>query len=195
MTPQVDSVPMVIGDWNGTAFELPAQHRAMAGVEAYLARRYANPSRGVAVTVLLVSGLPADIARHTPDVCYPGIGYTLSTPAPYEYRSGPDQPPAGFWTAQATRGGTSPSTLRIFWSWKTVREEAGGTPAPQGWTAPESPLWQFASEPALCKLYVVRETAGAVVEPGSDPCNEFLRVFLPELDRLVFSGPRVGPRS
>ena len=44
--------------------------------------------------------------------------------------------------------------------------------------------------PALCKLYVIRETAGAAVDPEDDPCNDFLNVFLPELDRLVFSGPK-----
>ena len=34
---------MVIGDWKGTAFELPAGERAMAGAVACLARRYSNP--------------------------------------------------------------------------------------------------------------------------------------------------------
>ena len=35
-----ESVPMVIGDWKGTAFELPPSERAMAGAVACLARRY-----------------------------------------------------------------------------------------------------------------------------------------------------------
>ena len=34
-----ESVPMVIGDWKGTAFELPPRERAMAGAVACLARR------------------------------------------------------------------------------------------------------------------------------------------------------------
>ena len=63
---------MVIGDWEGTAFELPAKERAMAGAVACVARKYSNPGRGVTVSVLLLGGLPGDISNHTPDVCYPG---------------------------------------------------------------------------------------------------------------------------
>ena len=76
----------------------------------------------------------------------------------------------------AKREGTSPSVLRIFWAWDSS----------SGWSAPEEPRWKFATVPALCKLYVVRETAGAVVDPESDPNNDFLSVFLPEIDKAVF---------
>jgi hypothetical protein len=175
-----DSVPSVIGDWHGKHFEVAPRERAMAGAVACLSRRYSNPSRGISVSVLLLGGLPGNISAHTPDVCYPGAGYTLNTPATFDYRAGPDKTLAGFRTALATRGRASPSILRIFWSWN----------ASKGWVAPDEPRWKFASEPALCKLYVVRETGGAVVDPGSDPCNDFLSVFLPELDRLVFSVPK-----
>jgi len=175
-----ESVPMVIGAWKGTAFELPAEERAMTGAVACLARRYSNSSRGVTVSVLMLGGLPGAITTHTPEVCYPGAGYTLRAPSPFDSRYGPDERRAGFQTALATREGTRPSVLRIFWSWN----------ASKGWLTPENARWSFASEPALCKLYVIRETAGAVVDPGGDPCNDFLSVFLPELDRLVFSTPK-----
>jgi hypothetical protein len=177
---RVDSVPMVIGDWQGTASELSDTERAAAGATACLARVYSNPSRKVSITVLLLGGLPGIISTHTPDVCYPRAGYILESPASYEFRFGPDQKRAEFHTARAARGGTSPSVLRLFWSWN----------ASQGWSSPQEPRWHFASQPALCKLYVVRETAGADVDPRFDPCNDFLKVFLPELDRLVFSVPR-----
>jgi len=174
-----ESVPMVIGDWKGTVFEVPPEDRAMAGAVACLGRVYSNPSRGVSVSVLLLGGLPGKISTHTPDVCYNGGGYTVDSPSAFQRRDGPDEHQAEFRTALATRGGTSPSVLRIFWSWN----------ASKGWSAPEEPRWKFAAEPALCKLYVIRETAGAVVDPGADPCNDFLSVFLPELDRKVFSAP------
>jgi len=175
-----ESVPMVIGDWKGTALELPAGDRAMAGAVACLSRVYANPSRGVSVSVLLVGGLPGKISTHTPDVCYRGTGYTVDSPSPFERRYGPDDQRAQFRTTLVTRAGTSPSVLRILWSWN----------ASKGWSAPAEPRWEFGTAPALCKLYVIRETGGAVVDPGDDPCNDFLSVFLPELDRLVFSAPK-----
>ncbi len=174
-----ESVPMVIGDWKGTAFELPAADRDMAGAVGCLARRYSNPSRGVTVTVLLLGGLPGKISTHTPDVCYRGGGFTLNSPSPFLNRYGLNAQPAAFRTMLATREGTNPSVLRIFWSWN----------ASKGWSAPDEPRWTFAAAPALCKLYVIRETAGAVVDPGNDPCDDFMNVFLPELDRLVFAAP------
>jgi hypothetical protein len=179
---RLDSVPMVIGDWEAMSYELDAWERAKAGASACLGRVYRNPASGASVTVLLLGGLPGDITTHTPDACYPGAGYTLDSPSAYDLPYGVDSRDlAGFRTAVARRGGTSPSVLRIFWSWN----------ASKGWVAPDDARWRFAHEPALCKLYIVRETAGDVVDPGADPCNEFLNVFLPEFDRSVFSAPDV----
>jgi hypothetical protein len=177
LTAQFETVPMDIGDWRGTAFELPSMDLAMTGATACLSRRYSNPSRGVTVSVLLLGGLPGRISTHTPDVCYPGAGYALSAPTSFEYRSAPDKPPSVFRTALAIRGGPNPSALRLLWSWN----------ASKGWTTPDEPRWTFASEPMLCKLYVIRETAGANVAPENDPCSEFLGALLPALDRCVFS--------
>ena len=150
----------------------------MAGAEACLAARlHQRPPRGSRSRCCLLGGLPGNIATHTPDVCYRGAGYDLDTPAPFDHR--PTAAMArrrGFRTALAARGGANPSVLRIFWTWH----------ASKGWAAPEEARWQFASEPTLSKLYVVRETGGAAVEPDRDPCNDFLDVFLPELDRAVF---------
>jgi Protein of unknown function (DUF3485) len=173
-----ESVPMVIGDWKATELEMDPRVRAMGGGVACLSRVYANQSRGVAVSVLLLGGLPADISRHTPEVCYTGAGFILNGSSLYPFHYGADEQRRGeFQTAVATRRGTNPSILRIFWGWN----------ASEGWAAPSEPRWTYGSAPALCKLYVVRETAGAAVAQGVDPCNDFLRVFLPELDRLVFA--------
>jgi len=175
-----DSVPMVIGDWQATAFELTPGVRSMTGAVACLSRNYSNRSRGVSVSVLLVGGLPGKISTHTPDVCFRGGGFTLSDPSPFLRRYGADNQPAEFWTMLATQQGTSPSVQRVFWSWNDSK----------GWSAPAEPRWKFANARALCKLYVIRETVGATVDPGSDPCNDFLSVFLPEVDRVVFSAAK-----
>jgi hypothetical protein len=183
---RVDALPVDIGDWKGEVLELPAADRAAAGAVACLSRRYTNRKTGASVSVLLLGGLPGRISTHTPDVCYPGAGFSLGTPEPFNYAYGPEPRRAGFRAALATRGGTRPSTLRIFWGWN----------AASGWSAPEEPRWAFGPASALCKLYVIRETAGAVVEPRDDPGTEFLGVFLPELDRRVFTVPPRpdGPR-
>jgi hypothetical protein len=184
---RVDAIPLVIGDWKAEVLEIPAMERALAGAVACLSRRYTNSSRGVSVSVLLVGGLPGKISTHTPEACYQGAGgYSLEAPTPFVYSYGAEGHRAGFRTTLAKRGGTDPSVLRLYWGWN----------ASAGWSAPDEPRWAFGSASALCKLYVVRETSGAVVEPERDPCTEFMGVFLPELDRRVFSVPprADGPR-
>jgi hypothetical protein len=176
-----DSVPLVIGDWRGVALETAASERASAGADTCLNRIYTNSRKGASVSVLLLGGLPGKISTHTPEACYPGSGVVLSptTSCALSY-GGESARRAEFQTAVATRGGTQPSVLRIYWCWN----------ASNGWAAPASPRWAYASVPSLCKLYVVSKTSGAVVDPGTDPCNDFLSVFLPELDRLVFAASR-----
>jgi Protein of unknown function (DUF3485) len=172
-----ESVPMEIGDWKGTPFELPPAERSMAGAVACLARRYVNPIRGASVTVVLLGGLPGRMSVHTPDVCYTGAGYTLESPTPFERRYGIDDRHAAFQTSLAARGGPNPSVLRIIWSWN----------ASKGWATPAVPRWEYVNAPALCKLYVIRETSGSAADPATDPCNDFLTVLLPELDKYVFA--------
>ena len=180
---------MRVGDWEATPFQLGERERKAAGADACLARVYTNAGRGLSVSVVLLGGLPGDIAIHTPDVCYPSMGLRpgharrggsiIARNATIRERN--SRPPL------AARGGANPSVLRIFWAWH----------ATTGWAAPEDARWRFASEPTLCKLYVIREAGAAAIDPDLDPCNDFLDVFLPELDRAVFlpAGPVAGGRQ
>jgi Protein of unknown function (DUF3485) len=176
---RLDSVPMVLGDgaWTATSLELPDRELTMTGAVGYFSRIYSNPSKGVQVSVLLLCGLPGDMTTHTPDACYPGAGYTLGTSEGHMVRYGQPESQVEFRTAIASRSGSSPSVLRLFWAWRGSK----------GWSAPEEPRWSFASEPVLTKIYIVRETAGAVADPKNDPCNEFMSLLLPQLDSVLFS--------
>jgi hypothetical protein len=174
---RLGSVAPVVGEWTGTPFAVDAREMAAAGAVGHLARYYTHSSTGVTLTVLLISGYPAEISSHTPDVCYPGAGYVLEAPAPFTRNFGDPAIRADFRTALATRGGVAPSVLRIFWSWNDGK----------AWSAPEESRWTFASAPTLCKLYVIRETLGDATEPKDDPTLGFLDVFLPELNRAIFS--------
>ena len=93
---------------------------------------------------------------------------------------------AEFQTAIASRAGTKPSSLRLYWAWH----------GSSGWSSPENPRWAFAAEPMLSKLYIVRETGGVAVDPKEDPCAQFLSLLLPELDRVMSpSGQPTGAKS
>jgi len=179
---RLDTVPEVLGDWKATSKrELPQREMAMTGAAGYISRIYTNPTKGLAVSVLLLSGLPGDITTHTPDACYPGAGYTLGNAEKFERKYGADQR-AEFQTAVASRSGANPSYLRLYWAWRSSK----------GWSAPQDARWALAAEPMLSKLYVVRETGGAKIDPKDDPCNEFMTHLLPALDSAM-SDPTQQP--
>ena len=183
---RLESVPTVLGDWTATSQAIPPRELAIAGAVGHISRVYTNPTKGLTVSVLLLCGLPGDISPHTPDACYPGAGYTLGNSERFVHRYGVPERAAEFQTAFASRAGTKPSRLRLFWAWH----------APGGWSAPANARWAFAAEPMLSKLYIVRETGGVAVDPKDDSCAQFLSLLLPELDRVISpSGQATGAKT
>ncbi len=183
---RLDSVPKVLGDWTATSQAIPPRHLASAGAVGHLSRTYTHSTKGLSVSVLLLCGLPGDISTHTPDVCYPGAGYTLETTQSYVHQYSLPKQTAEFQTAIARRTGTKSSSLRIYWTWH----------GSSGWSAPSNPRWAFAAEPLLSKLYILRETGGADLDPKNDPCAQFLSLLLPELDRVISTSDRpTGAKS
>jgi hypothetical protein len=183
---RLESVPTVLGDWTATSRTIPPRELAMTGSVGQIVRVYTNPATGLTVSVLLLTGLPGNISTHTPDACYPGAGYTLGKGERFVERYGVPARTAEFQTAIASREGTKPSSLRLYWAWH----------GSSGWSAPENPRWAFAAEPMLAKLYIVRETGGVAVDHREDPCTQLLSLLLPELDRVMSpSGQPTGAKS
>ncbi len=183
---RLESVPTVLGNWTATTRAIPPKEQAMTGAVGVISRVYTNPTNGVAVSILLLCGLPGNISTHTPDACYPGAGYTLGNSEKFVYRYGDPERAAEFQSAVASLEGTNPSRLRLYWAWH----------GSSGWSAPENPRWAFAAEPMLSKLYIVRETGGVAVDPKADPCTQFMSLLLPEIDRAMSaSSQSTGAKS
>jgi Protein of unknown function (DUF3485) len=170
-----DDVGMTLGDWEGQAAEIDARQLAIADVANHLSRKYKNRVTGQTVTVLLLCGRPGPLAVHTPDVCYKGGGYAMVGKA--EKRPCETKPTgaAEFWTARFSKPGVPPQPLRIFWAWNN-----GGA-----WTASDAPRWTFARSGYLYKLYVIHGMSSTDEPLDEDPCLEFFKVLLPELQRRL----------
>jgi hypothetical protein len=178
---RLDNIPLVVGEWRGQDFRLPAEETAGANLAGYRAWRYEN-RKGQQVTALLVCGLPGPVSVHTPDVCYSGAGYEMAgDPLPVMVSAGGPSDRAGFLAASFRKGGPlSTSGLRIYWGWN-----AAGT-----WETPGEPRWAFARYKALYKLYVLRENSPRdATDLRKDPCVDFMSVYLPEVDRALFLQP------
>jgi hypothetical protein len=140
-------------------------------------RSYLHRHRGVTVVLALVNGRPGPVATHTPEVCYAGSGYTVG--ARRAIRLDMAGQSAQFWTSDAVRSKvTEEERIRLYWAWN------GG----EGWVASPDARQQFPRHrhPVLHKLYVIRDLATGPAG-GEEPCEAFLRVLLPELERRLFT--------
>jgi hypothetical protein len=172
---RLDSLPDELGDWKGTRLQVkPSQ--AGVGVAGYIQRRYVHRRTGVTVVLALVCGRPGPVSIHTPEACYVASGYAVGPRS--RVRPAGETTPDEFWTADATRTNASDETrLRLYWGWY-----AGG-----GWAAADAPRLTFARQPVLHKLYVLRELGGPGEPDRGEPCQDFLQVLLPELQRTLFA--------
>jgi hypothetical protein len=172
---RLNDLPLTIGDWEGQVID--AKPSPAAGpVAGMIQRRYVQRDTGDTVVIALVCGRPGPVSIHTPDVCYGASGYNVG-PRTRKTIAGSD---AEFWCADAIKTQAAEETqLRLYWGWS----------AGSGWKAADDARQMFPRVPVLHKLYVIRELNGAAAKDGDgEPCQRFLQVLLPELDRALFSG-------
>jgi hypothetical protein len=147
LTNRLRATQIQFEDWQPSEIqmEIPTNERSTATT-----RRYLSPTSGRFAVVTLVDGIPGSVSTHTPDVCYPGSGYTTLRAMRRETIEVPGCAAATYYTADfEKRTATKNERSRVRWAWST-----DGV-----WVAPDNPRWQFAAQlarvPVLYKLYVV----------------------------------------
>lgn len=177
-TGDVASLPRTVGLWVGRDMELDSRQLARGGIQAACARRYDRRTKGSSVQVLLVYGPSGPITVHTPDICYPGVGYEIvGALAAQRVTTGE---PAEFRAVRVRKCEPGRVTyLRILWAWNVGN----------GWEAPDYPGLAFAQTPSLYKLYLVQELSAPDEPLLNDDCADFLREFLPGLNSVLFRCP------
>ncbi|NBO92135.1 MAG: exosortase-associated EpsI family protein [Planctomycetia bacterium] len=172
------NIPMMVGDWVGQEVEKPSP--AAPGVTGSLQRTYTNKRTNVSVSIAIVNGRPGPVGTHTPEVCYDSSGYMVGQKEAVAIDAG--ETPVQFWTSEAVREKVTEKTkLRLYWSWSV------GT----GWVASADARHEFPRyrHPILHKLYVVRDlNAQTVGSDKEEPCEAFLKQFVPALQASLFAG-------
>ncbi len=178
-TAKLKDVGLVLGQWEGKDTKpLDAQDLAVGEIAGYLSRIYVNRQTGSALSVLVVCGRPGPIAAHTPEVCFVGSGMDLVKKSREVISWSPSQPPAECFVGQFRKLQSGlPNQRRVVWSMTTDGS----------WSAPDNPRWTFRGAAALYKFYLVREIPNGEELLENDNLFEFMKVFIPELERVLFS--------
>jgi Protein of unknown function (DUF3485) len=172
-----DRIPLAVGDWEGKVVEDEELTTGLVGPIAL--RRYVNRSTGAAVNILLTCGRHGPLlVNHTPLDCYPMGGWTLvGQPARRTVSLGSEAENASFWVAGFDKTERAfPMHIRIYWAWSGDGH----------WQTPERPRLTFARFHVLYKLYVTRQLAKPDEPLEGDTAEEFMRSFLPQLQKECF---------
>ncbi|MBL8798794.1 MAG: exosortase-associated EpsI family protein [Planctomycetia bacterium] len=169
------SLPLTIGDWEGTEMELDGMQAQRAEIRGSVQRRYAHRASKQEILVVLLCGRPGPIAAHSPEVCYPGSGFQQEAARKkHQVTPAPDAVPMPFWQATFVKEAFPvKEQLRVYWGWNPG----------DGWKIADEPRMAFARYPMLCKLYLIhRSLAG---DGATDPCPEFMNQLLPAVNAAL----------
>jgi hypothetical protein len=175
---RVERIPLTIGDWKGETLELDPAAVEVAAFSGYVLRRYENQRTGAAVNMLVACGRPGPLSVHTPEFCFRGAGFRITTEGAARESLASESSGTSCEFFKATfepENAAVPERLRVLWSWH--RKGA--------WVAPDNPRWRLAGMPVLHKVYVTQAFLPRNDTTDGEACRDFLRDLLPELDKLL----------
>jgi hypothetical protein len=184
----LSSLPKTVGNWEdkGETSALDPQIARIAGSVDSITRTYIDRRTGVVVDVLVLFGRSEQVAMHTPEICYPAVGYQLAEspveqPIPLEGKNVTD--PAAlprFRSMSFVRPGKFLERQEVFYG---LRQNGHWSPEPDG-------NWKSLSlSPGMYKVQVQRRMAEQELrrffDPEYNPTVQFLGAFLPEIESQI----------
>lgn len=163
--------------WTSTDFSLGQKETNVAGIDAYLARRYLHTESGEEVTVLILSGKGGPISVHPPEVCFSGQGYKNEAKIVQVSLPGSAGTNDHQFDLAVFRGSDSTDGHRIqlLWGWTT-----SGI-----WSVPANPRLAFARSPRLYKMYVSRSLQTNHDRQDAALCLDLMQQLIPEMERAL----------
>jgi hypothetical protein len=168
----------------------------VAGAVAHVNRVYKNEETGDEVALWLIVGHAKDIVRHTPDICYPSQGYTISKDEVQHEMVTSDGSRATCWTAVfAPQEDMTAGQRRVFWAWAVSPEEGESVK----WEAPgnssSDARLHFGNTTALYKMYFTSLVANRDETAEESSCTAFARECIPQINQALFGGVQTGASS
>lgn len=169
-------LPMVLGSWRaleGVETTLDPEIARVAGSSDHILRTYVNDDTGERATVLVLYGLATLVWGHTPEACYPAVGFqplvaprdapiTLSDGRTVLFREA---------LYGKSRAGAS-SYHEVYYSFRNAGE----------WRAEMASRWKrFRSHPGMFKVQIERRVKTA--ELGGSVCHDLLAGLVEAIEK------------
>ena len=173
-------LPLTLGDWRGEPATPDPEIVRTTGATDFTFRRFVNQSTGVALEVYVLYGPAVDLFLHAPENCYPAAGFAAEAGRRRAHgRGGPAPGPVPDPGLRA-RGGARTDLQEVYYSWRF-----------QGrWSPDYGKFKQLERIPGMFKVQLARRVVGQERRDVGNPCEAFLQVLLPEIERRL-KGPAV----
>jgi hypothetical protein len=172
-------VPTEFGEWSmqsETPFEPRIQQ--ILNYAGAVNRVYVHSGTNQSVAVALIAGPPGETSTHTAEMCYSSRGHEMLSDTE---------------TPTLEVDGTSNQFRRVLMENKSVDgrrlEVMYGWRFGDAWEAPMIPRAYYGARPFLFKVQIASEFDASEKGEGeaTTPCQQFLRDFVPALNRQVFT--------
>jgi hypothetical protein len=172
-------IPMTLGPWQGTGENLDPEIARATGCTDYAFRTYTDDRTGTKLGVIVLYGPAAEVFIHAPDNCYPAQGYSVAE-APVLRQVTVADKAVPFHSAVYVKGeGGRAEYQEVYHSW-----HYGGL-----WT-PSLPILKQAERiPGMLKVHVTRRVGPREYRAEANPCEEFLRRLVAEIQHRIDSAP------
>jgi EpsI family protein len=187
------TLPTQVGPWQGRDDQLDPETARTTGATDHVFRTYVNAQTGVHLSVIVLYGPGPEVSMHSPENCYPLAGFGLidgPRTRPVRIDGGIDVPFRALTYARGEVGGPVERQF-VFYAWGY-----------NGSWSPVKPMQkQLERMPRFFKVHIARDVGaterfdltGAGLDGKAeglrDPCQDFLDLFLPELDRRLNANP------
>jgi hypothetical protein len=172
---RIDGIPLDFGGWKGTVGpKMDENIRKYAGAVGDAQILYTN-STGQKVNLLVVCGRLMDVWNHRPDRCYPAHGYKEDTDRQVQLLTDGDGAKCNFQSSIYVK---DQARVRVYWGWSSDGK----------WVAPDDLRQDFFRTDPIFKIQVEAGVAGDNEPADRGPAADFIKVLLPELNRVLFPG-------
>lgn len=178
------TLPMSLGDWEGTDEAMDPQIARNTGCTDYVFRTYTNTKTGTRIGLILLYGPAEEVFLHAPEKCYPSAGYTtLVGPESRTVEVGPTRYPFTSLFFAKGEGGQA-ERQEVYYTWRYLGR----------WTPQLVVMKRIERIPGMFKVHLSRQAGLGEIREVGNPCEAFLAELMPWVDhRLAETEAKTAP--